>query len=118
MKFCGECGARLQATRGTATVAEMLAEYAKRVADKPADADAQYNLGLARLYQGQFEAAREAFAAVIELEPEFADAHLRLAECCVQLGRREEALTALQRAAELAPSDAKIREALQRLGKP
>ncbi len=115
MRFCGQCGARLQESEGTATVADMLTEYASRVQDKPQDADAQYNLGLAQVYQGQYEAALAAFQTVVQLEPDFADGHLRLAECCAKLGRDRDALAALQRAAELAPEDPKIRRALERL---
>ncbi|MFQ6132485.1 MAG: tetratricopeptide repeat protein [Armatimonadota bacterium] len=115
-KFCRECGTALKETvGGTETVGEMLAEYASRASEEPADADAQYNLGLACFYQQQFERAASAFQAVIELAPDFVDAHLRHAACLAQLGRREEAIAALERAAELAPEDEKVREALARL---
>jgi len=115
-KFCRECGTALQkAVGGTATVGDMLAEYAKRAGEKPQDADAHYNLGLACFYQQQFERAAAAFEAVIALDPGFIDAHLRYAACLAKLGLREEAIAALNRAVELAPDDQKVQAALARL---
>jgi outer membrane protein OmpA-like peptidoglycan-associated protein/tetratricopeptide (TPR) repeat protein len=49
--------------------------------------------------------ASEAFAAAIEIEPEFAHAHFRLATNIYALGNYEEALPHLEKAYELRPGD-------------
>jgi TolB-like protein/DNA-binding winged helix-turn-helix (wHTH) protein/Tfp pilus assembly protein PilF len=90
------------------------------------------NLGSALYYRGDFEAARDEFAAQIEMEPDFAPALLGLGRAQLALGETDAGIASLERAAEraggsplfdatlahayaLAGRDARAREILTRL---
>jgi Flp pilus assembly protein TadD len=61
------------------------------------------NLGLARLKEGNVDAAIERFHAAVELDPTNAQAYYNLAEALQKKGQREAARTAYQKAKELDP---------------
>ena len=127
-KFCRNCGAALAPAAertgvastppGSATLADLASEFAKKLADTPENATAQYNLGLALLYQGSYAEAAANLAAVTEKEPEFADAFEKLAIALQRLGDIPAAVAALQRAVDLDPDNARLRSALTRLLPP
>ncbi len=118
-QYCKHCGARLGVTPAeprSATVRDMVAEYRKSLADQPDDASSLYNVGLGHLYSGQYEAAVEAFRAVVRILPEEASAHEKLAVALAKLHRREEALEHARQAYDLDPereSTARVLRALR-----
>jgi len=76
-------------------------------------ADAQNELGIAYLKQGQHQKALECFKRAAKLDPRFAAAHNNLASTLIELGRPEKALASFKSALQLNPSYA---EAHQNLG--
>lgn len=62
-------------------------------ADEAPDWQAQYDLGVRYLSEGNYEEAILAFEAAIEIDPRNADAYLKLAQACEQ---REDYAKALQ----------------------
>jgi TolB-like protein/DNA-binding winged helix-turn-helix (wHTH) protein/Tfp pilus assembly protein PilF len=60
------------------------------------------NLAAAFHYRGDYEAARDEFAALIEMEPDFPPAHLGLGHALLALGEIEAAIVSLERAATAA----------------
>jgi len=116
--FCRQCGVQLgaePAPRLSETVAEIAAEYRRQVRDNPDDAAARHSLGLAYLYGRDFAAAREQFESVVSLEPEFADAHAKLAVCLARLGMVGEARRAVGRALKLKPQDTEFQALADKL---
>jgi Flp pilus assembly protein TadD len=116
--FCRHCGHRLSAPprqSRSAAVDDMEREYRQWLAEKPGDADAHYNLGLANLYSGNYVEAAEAFSAVIRLLPEEASGYEKLAVCLAKLGRREEALTHARTACRLDPESEAVRRLVRAL---
>ncbi len=84
------------------------------------DPNVLYNLGAERFNASDFEAAAGFFARAASAKPEFAEAHLRLGYCQLNLGKKAEAIASLKRFLELQPQgeDAKTaRELLQALEK-
>jgi tetratricopeptide (TPR) repeat protein len=75
-------------------------------------------LGRARFNAGQHEAAREAFEALLEVDPTSHYGHFALGESLRQLGRDREAWTHLRVAVALSPSSALYRAALARVPEP
>ena len=73
-------------------------------------------LGRAYHLSGQFERARETFAALLELDPSGHWAHFALGQVLRKLGRPGEARTHLRLAIALHPSSELYRGALARLG--
>jgi TolB-like protein/DNA-binding winged helix-turn-helix (wHTH) protein/Tfp pilus assembly protein PilF len=90
------------------------------------------NLGSAFQYRGDFEAARDQYAALIEMEPGFPLAHLGMGQAQLSLGHIDAAIDSFERAAAgaggsplfdatlahtyaLAGRDARAREVLTRL---
>jgi Flp pilus assembly protein TadD len=73
---------------------------------------------LARAYynSGQMERSREAFEALLEVDPSAPFAHFGLGQSLKRLGRRREARTHLRLAVALAPTSELYRGALDRLG--
>jgi tetratricopeptide (TPR) repeat protein len=73
---------------------------------------------LARAYynSGQMERSREAFEALLEVDPSAPFAHFGLGQSLKRLGRRREARTHLRLAVALAPTSELYRGALERLG--
>jgi tetratricopeptide (TPR) repeat protein len=81
---------------------ELLAQGAERFADHPPTLQ---RLGLARLEEGRFEAARDLFEAVVRQAPEAADGHLGLGAALLELGAAAEAQRVLERALEISPGE-------------
>ena len=98
-------------------IEEMNAHYriaiklARALGDSKAIADMQYNTASAQLETGQYDAAYRYFSAVEA--PSVMGLH-KLAVCCEKLGRKEEALAALDRA-EGMPCDYPPTELAQRM---
>jgi tetratricopeptide (TPR) repeat protein len=117
--FCKHCGRRLGGVprqSRSATVDDMEREYRHRLADKPRDADAHYNVGLANLYSGNYAEAAEAFGIVIELLPEDASGYEKLAITLAKLNRRDEALERARQACRLDPESGAIKRLVKALG--
>ncbi|HUD71608.1 MAG TPA: tetratricopeptide repeat protein, partial [Dongiaceae bacterium] len=72
--------------------------------------EAYYRLGdlLRHVDPGRLEAAAEHFRAALRLQPERADAHAGLGQTLFELGRRDEARVAFEKAYTLAPDDPRI----------
>jgi tetratricopeptide (TPR) repeat protein len=75
-------------------------------------------LGRAYYNSGQHERSREAFEALLEIDPSAHYAQFALGQSLKQLGRRREARTHLKLAVALSPSSKLYRQALDRLGEP
>lgn len=72
-------------------------------------------LGRARYNSGQVDAAREAFEALLDVDPSAAYGHYGLGLALKRLGRVDEARTHLRLATALDPASALYRSALWRL---
>jgi tetratricopeptide (TPR) repeat protein len=117
--FCKHCGQRLGGPprqSRSATVDDMEREYRQWLAEKPQDADAHYNVGLANLYSGNYAEAAEAFTVVIELLPEDAAGYEKLAVSLAKLRRYDDALVHARQASRLDPECEAIRRLLRALG--
>lgn len=68
-------------------------------------ADRRYAYASAAFDEGDFEAAADLARQVLELAPDFAPARALLGRAVAELGLREEAVRAFQRALELEPED-------------
>jgi tetratricopeptide (TPR) repeat protein len=80
------------------------AEYLDWLASRgPLPVEMWMNLGLCRRKEGKPEAALEAYRRVLEMEPNLAEAHVRVAEALRDAGREEEALEACRRGIEACP---------------
>ena len=75
-------------------------------------------LGRARYNSRQYELAREAFEALLEVDPSSHYGHYALGQSLKQLGREREAWTHLRLAVALAPDAALYRGALRRMPVP
>ena len=71
-------------------------------ADEAPDWQAQYDLGVRYLSEGNYEEAILAFEAAIEIDPRNADAYLKLAQACEQ--REERTKSRSDRASTRRPS--------------
>lgn len=70
----------------------------------------------ARLIQaGRYDAALEQMRIVEQTRPDEASTHYRIGLCLAHLGKRDEALTRLEKAAELAPDNEVVRRELERV---
>lgn len=117
-RFCSECGASLQEEaegRASRTVRDMAQEYASRVLEHPEDSAARYDLALALMYDHKWGRAIEHLHKVLELEPDYADAHANVAICLARLGRPDEALASIERAIELDPQKKRYRKIRRQL---
>lgn len=117
-KFCPECGASAREdaeASASEAIRDMAHEYASQVNENPDDAAARYGLGLARMYEQKWGKAAEQFTKVVELEPEFADAHANLSVCLARLGRPDEARSAVERAIEIDPDKKRFRKLRRQL---
>lgn len=74
-------------------------------ADHPDDGVVLFYLGAAEANQGHLEAARQAWEDSASLEPDLASTHWNLAQVYAELGRRPEAIGALNTYLTLAGSD-------------
>ena len=113
--FCPRCGARLHQQRRSQTLEEMAHDFHQRLAAEPEDLDARYGLGLALMYQESFEAAIVQLSFVVERQPDWAEPYEKLAYCLARAGRREKALRAAEKAAELEPGREKTWALIARL---
>lgn len=116
--FCRHCGRALApVTRRSrsAAVDDIEREYRRWLAEKPSDADAHYNVGLANLYSGNYAEAVEAFRTVTELLPGEASGYEKLAIALAKLNRREEALQFARKAHQLDPASEATRRLVQAL---
>ena len=75
------------------------------IADAPKDADALYNAGLIAQKQGDYNAAREAYLAVLKADPNFAVARYNLAVLTWQRGVKAEAVSHVRRFLDDYPDD-------------
>ncbi len=75
-------------------------------------------LGRARFNAGQHEAAREAFEALVVVDPVSHYGQFALGECMRKLGREREAWTHLRLAVALSPESSLYRSALARVPEP
>jgi tetratricopeptide (TPR) repeat protein len=75
------------------------------LAKNPADANALFYLGLARVGKQQYREAAESLARVTELQPAFAGAWLELGICHGKLREVDEALAAYDRTLQLEPAN-------------
>ncbi|MEJ5369195.1 MAG: tetratricopeptide repeat protein [Bryobacteraceae bacterium] len=118
-----ECSRRLlerdpesAAAREAAAYAAFLQEDYGRAAEHlqwlagrgPLPVEMWMNLALCRRKEGKPEAALEAYRRVLEVQPNFAEAHLRMAETLLEAGREEEALDACRRGIEACPDAADL----------
>jgi len=106
-------GQALLARRHHAQAAIVLARAARL---EPGRGSILEPLGRAYQHSGQFELARETFAALVDLDPSGHWAHFALGEALRKLGRTGEARAHLRLAIALQPSSALYRRALARLG--
>lgn len=74
-------------------------------ADHPDDGVVLFYLGAAEANQGNLEAARQAWERSASLEPALASTHWNLAQVYAELGRRNDAIAALNTYLSLATSD-------------
>ncbi len=113
-RFCSGCGARIPSSeedqQASRTVQDMALEYEAMVREHPDNADARYSLGLARLYEGNWGPAAEQFQRVVELTPDFADAHANLAIALAKLEEFVRAREAIKAALSLSPGSARFRK--------
>lgn len=121
-RFCSACGARIdtseQAQQPSQAVQDMALEYEAMVREHPDNADARYSLGLARLYESNWGAAAEQFQRVVELTPDFADAHANLAVALARLGQLDRAREAIETALSLSPASSRFRRLHEQLKGP
>jgi tetratricopeptide (TPR) repeat protein len=75
------------------------------LARNPADANAHFYVGLARVGKQQYREAVESLTRVTELQPDFPGAWLELGICYDKLGQTEKALSAYDRNLQLEPAD-------------
>jgi tetratricopeptide (TPR) repeat protein len=94
-------------------------EHLRRATEiDPEYGEAQNNLGVALMRQGDDAEAIEPLSRAVEIDPGDAGAHLNLAEVLLRTGRREEAIVHLERTLELAPDNVLVRQYLERVRPP
>jgi tetratricopeptide (TPR) repeat protein len=110
--FCPACGAPAV---DSPAIAAMIQDARRALADDPGDAAARYNLAIAYKLGGLDDAAIDEFGRVVELQPDFGDAFYEMGLIHAKHARREKAMTALTRARELNPEDARAERLLRSL---
>ncbi len=108
-------GSALLARHHHAQAAVVLARAARLEPGKGSILEA---LGRACFNSGQHERAREAFEALLEVDPSSPYGHFALGQCLKRLGRTGEARTHLRLAVALAPDSDLYRRALARIPGP
>jgi tetratricopeptide (TPR) repeat protein len=89
-------------------------DWQMAVADKPDNAIALSNLGMAMVEQKRWQEAEAYLRRAIELRPRFAAPHLHLGKMYAELGRPAEAEKQFRRAVEISPLNAEGRNQLAR----
>ncbi|HEX8184629.1 MAG TPA: tetratricopeptide repeat protein, partial [Blastocatellia bacterium] len=92
--------------KGDMEAARVEFQEAARLNKKKSDMQAAMfalNSGIARLAEGDVDAAIERFEAAIKLSPDDAKAHYNLARALLRKGRKEAAQTEYQKARQLDP---------------
>ncbi|MBP7147401.1 MAG: tetratricopeptide repeat protein [Acidobacteria bacterium] len=111
-----------KAEKGDFATSEQL--YAKLAAANPGEADHMFfNVGVSILKRPSLteedrQRAATAFAKAVEINPEYAKAHVRLADCLLGVGKMDDAKAHYRKFLELAPDDpeaAEVREVLTSL---
>ena len=72
------------------------------------NAEAHYNLGVARLRERKLDSAIEHFEEALRLRPDLSDAHYNLGVAHAQQGDFDQASAHLERAVEIMPDDASV----------
>lgn len=99
VRFCSQCGARLveeEDEEVNLAVLELIAQYERLVRDRPADANARFNLALTYLQARRWGAAVQQLELVRQMEPDFPDGWYWLAVAQHRLGDRDSAQATLQ----------------------
>ncbi len=103
-------------TRRHYAAAAIVLERASRI--EPGKGSILEALGRAFYNSGQHDRSREAFAALLEIDPSAHYAHFALGQSLKQLGRVKDARTHLRLAVALSPTSTLYSGALSRLGPP
>ncbi len=74
---------------------ERIAQFRKMAQDDPDNELGHFRLGQLLVEDGQFEEAARSFQRTLVLSPAFSKVYQLLAQCQLQLGRRDEAVTTL-----------------------
>ena len=93
----------LRALRGRKDFKKLVADLEAEL--RIAQVRSHHERGNALLSQGKLDEAITEFRKAIALDPKHLAAHLNLANTCARLGRWDQALAAMDKAAELAPGD-------------
>ena len=75
----------------------------KALSIKPNNADAYYNMGIARQQQGNLEEAIKAYNKALSIKPDYADAYNNIGNALQQQGKLEEAIEAYNNVLTLKP---------------
>jgi tetratricopeptide (TPR) repeat protein len=90
-----------------AALAEAEKEFRAALVENPADANAEYRLGMVFLRRGELKIAAEHFSHALKLDPGHAYAHAGLGEVYMRLDERQKALEHLLAATRLNPMNAR-----------
>lgn len=102
----------LQARLPAEAVPHLKAAADARLAAGQPDPMLMGNLGVAQAMSGDLSGGIATFRRMTELWPDNAEAHGQLGGFLAQAGRRDEAVRSLERALQLAPGNAQLRQAL------
>jgi tetratricopeptide (TPR) repeat protein len=78
--------------------AEAVEQYKEALKLKPNEPDSLYAMG-------QFDKAADCYSEVIQIRPEYADAHFNLGVAYGELGRRDEEIREYKKATDIVPDD-------------
>ena len=77
-------------------LADRIAQFRKMANDDPDNELGHFRLGQLLMEDGQYDQAVQSFRRTLELSPEFSKVFQLLGACLLKLGRRDEAVRALQ----------------------
>jgi tetratricopeptide (TPR) repeat protein len=112
--FCHKCGARQAAGAAFETIDRMIEDYRRKLDQKPDDADARFNLGLAYKQKGLDALAIPELERLRSEGVEFADLECELGALYLRQGRAGDALAAAQRALVMDPEHHAAKRLLDR----
>ncbi len=117
-RFCWKCGAPLtdSSEEINLAVSDLVREFSQRVAERPNDPDARYNLARALIELRRWGPAAKELMSVRDLQPDFPDALYWLAVCYWHLGRLQESRSFLTQLLREDPRHADGIKLLNRLG--